>query len=55
MVNNDMTQDAQKNQQQTHNNTSKPRRPNESGAFSVEAHVRISDPVTKEIFVEKRA
>lgn len=31
------------------------RRPNEAGAFSIEAHVKIFDPTTKEIFVEKRA
>lgn len=32
-----------------------PKRPNESASFSVEAHVKIFDPETKEIYVEKRA
>lgn len=31
------------------------KRPNETGSFSVEAHVKIFDPETKEVFVEKRA
>ena len=31
------------------------KKPNEAGAFSVEGHVRIFDPATKEVFVEKRA
>jgi hypothetical protein len=30
-------------------------RPNESASFSVEAHVKIFDPATKEVYVEKRA
>jgi len=29
--------------------------PNESASFSVEAHVKIFDPNSKEIYVEKRA
>ena len=32
-----------------------PKRPNETGSISVEGHVRIFDPKTKETFVEKRA
>jgi hypothetical protein len=31
------------------------KRPNETGSISVEGFVKIFDPVTKEIFVEKRA
>lgn len=31
------------------------KRPNETGSISVEGFVRIFDPKTKEIFVEKRA
>lgn len=31
------------------------RKPNEAAAFHLEAHVKIFDPETKEIFVEKRA
>jgi hypothetical protein len=32
-----------------------PRRPNETGSISVEGFVRIHDPKSKEVFVEKRA
>jgi hypothetical protein len=35
--------------------TSKPKRPNETSAISVEGFVKIFDPKTKETFVEKRA
>ena len=31
------------------------KKPNEAGVFSVEAHVKIYDPNTKEVLVEKRA
>jgi hypothetical protein len=31
------------------------RRPNETGTISVQGHIRISDPQTKQVFVEKRA
>jgi len=34
---------------------SQPKRPNEQGSFSVEAHVRIFDPKTREVYVEGRA
>lgn len=30
-------------------------KPNESGSFSVESHVKIFDPNTKQVYVEKRA
>ena len=30
-------------------------KPNETGAFSIEGHIKIFDPTTKETFVEKRA
>ena len=48
----------------TQNNTSKPvestvttqpKRPNETGTISVEGFVKIFDPKTQEVFVEKRA
>ena len=32
-----------------------PKRPNEQGSFSVEAHVRIFDPKTREVYLEGRA
>ena len=31
------------------------KRPNETGAISVEGFVKIFDPATKRVFVEKRA
>jgi hypothetical protein len=31
------------------------KRPNETGSISVEGHVKIFDPKTKEVYVEKRA
>jgi hypothetical protein len=55
MVNNDMTQNIQKSAETNKAATPTPKRPNETGAISVEAHVRIFDPATKETFVEKRA
>jgi len=33
----------------------KPSKPNEIGSLSIEAHVKIFDPNTREIIVEKRA
>jgi len=32
-----------------------PKRPNETGTISVQGFVRIFDPATKQVFVEKRA
>lgn len=32
-----------------------PRRPNESGTIAVQAHMKIFDPVTKQVYVEGRA
>ena len=54
MVNNDMTQNMQKSNESV-KTADQPKRPNETGTISVQAHVRIFDPATKEIFVEKRA
>jgi hypothetical protein len=49
MVNNNMNQNQSTVEQ-------KPvKKPNEAGVFSVEAHVKIYDPNTKEVLVEKRA
>jgi len=31
------------------------KRPNETGAISVEGFIKIFDPATKKVFVEKRA
>jgi hypothetical protein len=31
------------------------KKPNETGSMSVEGHIRIFDPKTKEVIVEKRA
>jgi hypothetical protein len=35
--------------------TPAPKRPNETGSVSVQGFVRIFDPATKQVFVEKRA
>jgi hypothetical protein len=32
-----------------------PKKPNDTGSISAEGFVRIFDPATKEVFVEKRA
>ena len=32
-----------------------PRRPNETGSISVQGFVRIFDPVSRQVYVEKRA
>ena len=32
-----------------------PKRPNETGTISVEGHVRIFDPNTKQVYLEGRA
>lgn len=34
---------------------SAPKRPNETGSISVEGFIKIFDPETKKVFVEKRA
>jgi hypothetical protein len=35
--------------------TPAPKRPNETGSISVEGFIKIFDPKTKQVFVEKRA
>jgi len=35
--------------------TSATKRPNETGSISVQGFVKIFDPATKQVFVEKRA
>lgn len=37
------------------NHEAKPRKPNETGSISVQAHMRIFDPKTQKTFVEGRA
>lgn len=32
-----------------------PKKPNETGTISVEGFIKIYDPTTKEVYVEKRA
>lgn len=48
-------EDTSKNQNIVAREAEAKKRPNESGVFSVEAHVKIFDPNTSEIYVEKRA
>jgi hypothetical protein len=31
------------------------KKPNEAGSFSIESHIKIFDPATREVYVEKRA
>lgn len=40
---------------QNSNPAAKPRKPNEQGTISVQAHMRIFDPKTQKTFVEGRA
>lgn len=49
-----MTQNTQPNQMQTQEKN-KEKRPNDVGSVNVEGFVKIFDPKTQEIFVEKRA
>lgn len=48
---------TEKNQttQQTATEKSTESRPNDTGTVSVQGHIRIFDPQTKQVFVEKRA
>ena len=56
MVNRTMNEKVQKTVEKTTlEQKQAPKRPNESASFSVEAHVKIFDPETKEVYVEKRA
>jgi len=48
-----MTQNTTQNQPEPQQPASK--KPNDTGSISVEGFVRIFDPKTKEVFVEKRA
>ena len=50
-----MTDNKQTTQQPSSTVTTPPRRPNDVGSVSVQGHVRIFDPQTKQVFVEKRA
>ena len=45
-----MTENKQQNQ-----TNATPKKPNETGSIRVEGFVKIHDPKTKEVFVEKRA
>jgi hypothetical protein len=49
-----MTQNNMPNQTKPEPNTSA-KRPNETGTISVEGFIKIHDPKSKEVFVEKRA
>jgi hypothetical protein len=49
-----MNQNSEK-QPLTSQKTVKPSRPNDTGSISVEGFVKIFDPATKEVYVEKRA
>jgi hypothetical protein len=55
MVNNDMNVKFNNTRNDSIPAASVPKKPNEAGSIRVDAHVKIFDPVTKEVFVEKRA
>jgi hypothetical protein len=50
-----MTNTANNTQNQQQKAAQQPRRPNESGTISVEAHMKIFDPNTQKVYVEGRA
>mgnify|MGYP000521084975 CR=1 FL=1 len=54
MVNNAMNNSSE-NRTQTEQEEKPSSVPNEAGSFAVEGHVKIFDPETREVFVEKRA
>lgn len=41
--------------QATQQAAQQPRKPNESGTISVQAHMKIFDPTTRKVYVEGRA
>lgn len=49
-----MNQNSEK-QPPSNQKTAQPSRPNDTGSISVEGFVKIFDPATKEVYVEKRA
>ena len=50
-----MTDNKQTTQQPPSNIKPPQRRPNDIGSVSVQGHIRIFDPRTKQVFVEKTA
>ena len=50
-----MDQKDQSKQTQEAQPQPKPRRPNDTGVLQIDGFVKIFDPNTKEVFVEKRA
>ena len=50
-----MSNSAPKQSTDTQQKPVQPRRPNETGSISVQAHMRIFDPKTQKTYVEGRA
>ena len=50
-----MTENKQTTQQLSSTVKTPQRRPNDVGSVSVQGHIRILDPQTKQVFVEKQA
>ena len=50
-----MSNTAPKQSTQAQQKAPQPRRPNETGSISVQAHMRIFDPKTQKTYVEGRA
>jgi hypothetical protein len=50
-----MSNTESKQSPDTQQKATQPRRPNETGSISVQAHMRIFDPKTQKTYVEGRA
>lgn len=50
-----MSNTAPKQSTEAQQKPAQPRRPNETGTISVQAHMKIFDPKTKKVYVEGRA
>lgn len=50
-----MQNDNQKSAQQQQRVEQKPQRANEAAGLNIDEHVKISDPNTQEVYLEKRA
>lgn len=49
------TKQTQQDIKRKEQKTQLPKRPNEQGSFSVEGHLRIFDPKTRQVYMEGRA
>ena len=54
MTNNAINKNMHEKQQETTVNTQPKKQPDERGGIHVQGHIKIFDPETKEVFVDKR-